>query len=49
MKGGKNDNFILAAIVVFALVSANELGYGAIAFLPLTLLAVWLRRKAWGQ
>jgi hypothetical protein len=41
--------FVLAAIVIFALVSANELGYGALAFLPLTLLAAWLLRKAVGR
>jgi hypothetical protein len=37
--------FILLAIVVFADVSMNELGFGAITFLPLTLLACWLMHK----
>lgn len=43
----KNDwYFIGLACVIFADVSANELGVGAITFLPLTLLAVWLMHKA---
>ena len=47
MKVSKSDRYlILLALVVFYLVGANELGFGAIAFLPLTLLAVWLMRKA---
>lgn len=37
--------FILLAVVIFALVGLNELGYGIIAFAPLTLLACWLMEK----
>ncbi len=37
---------ILLGLVIFILVSANELGYGVIAFVPLTLLARWLMTKA---
>jgi hypothetical protein len=36
---------ILLLLVVFALVSANELGYGAIALLPGLLIAFWLMTK----
>ena len=39
-------DLILLAIVVFALVGINELGYGAIGLLPLLLLAFWLMTKA---
>lgn len=38
--------FVLLAIAVFADVSMNELGFGGITFLPLTLLACWLMVKA---
>ena len=38
--------FILLGLVVIGLVSANELGFGVIAFVPLTLLAYWLMVKA---
>ncbi len=38
--------FVLLAIAVFADASMNELGFGAITFLPLTLLAFWLMHKA---
>jgi len=44
-----NRYFFFAGIVAFLLVTANELGYGAIAFLPLTLLTAWLLLKAFGQ
>jgi hypothetical protein len=37
---------ILLALVIIANVSMNELGFGAITFLPLTLLACWLMFKA---
>jgi hypothetical protein len=37
---------ILLAFVVFALVGINEWGYGAIALLPLLLLAYWLITRA---
>lgn len=36
---------IFLGIVIIALVSANELGFGVIAFVPLTLLAYWLMEK----
>ena len=38
--------FVLLAIVIVADVSMNELGFGVITFLPLTLLAGWLMLKA---
>jgi len=38
--------FVLLAMAIFADVSMNELGFGAITFLPLTLLACWLMSKA---
>jgi hypothetical protein len=38
--------FILLAVVIFALNSANEFGFGAIALLPGLLLAYWLMTKA---
>ena len=41
--------FILLALVIFALVSANELGYGVIAFAPLTFLAYWLMEKIFNE
>jgi len=44
-----NRYLFFAAIVAFILVTANELGYGVIAFLPLTLLTAWLLGKAFGQ
>jgi hypothetical protein len=37
---------ILLAIVIIALVGANELGLGVLAFAPLILLAYWLMVKA---
>lgn len=33
------------AVVIIALVSLNELGFGVIAFVPLMLLAYWLMKK----
>ena len=41
--------FILLALVVIADVILNELGFGAIAFVPLTLLACWLMFKAFEE
>jgi len=38
--------FVLLAIVIIADISMNELGFGVITFLPLTLLACWLMVKA---
>jgi hypothetical protein len=50
MKLTKSDwYFILLAPVIFALIGANELGYGAIALLPGLLLAYWLMEKAFGS
>ena len=44
---GKSDLYlILLAVVIIADVGMNELGFGAITFLPLTLLAGWLMFKA---
>ena len=40
-----NENdwyFILFLLVLIALVGLNEAGYGAIVFVPLMLLEVWL-------
>jgi hypothetical protein len=34
--------FILFLLVLIALVWLNEIGYGALAFLPLMLIEVWL-------
>jgi hypothetical protein len=46
MKLGKQDWYlILLGFVIFALISANELGYGVFAFLPMALLAIWLMSK----
>jgi hypothetical protein len=36
---------VLLGLAIFALISANELGYGVFAFLPLTFLAMWLMTK----
>jgi len=36
---------ILLALAIIALVSANELGFGVIVFVPLMLLAYWLMEK----
>ena len=41
--------FIVLALVVMALVSLNELGFGILAFVPLALLAYWLTLKAFEQ
>ena len=41
--------FILFLLVLIALVGLNEAGYGAIAFLPLMLLEVWLIDRAFGN
>ena len=41
--------FILFLLVLIALAGLNEAGYGAIAFLPLMLLEVWLIYKAFGN
>lgn len=41
--------FILFWLVFIALAGLNEAGYGAIAFLPLMLLEVWLLHKAFGN
>lgn len=47
MKLSRSDWYlILLGIVIVADVSANERGFGVIAFVPLTLLAYWLMRKA---
>jgi len=41
-----NLYFVLLALAIIAGVSLNELGFGAITFLPLTLLACWLMSEA---
>lgn len=41
--------FILLALVIIALVGLNELGYGVIAFAPLTLLAYYLMDKIFNE
>lgn len=41
--------FILLALNIIALIVLNELGYGAIAFVPLTLLAYWLMEKIFNE
>ena len=38
--------FVLLSLVIIADVSLNEMGFGAITFAPLTILAGWLMRKA---
>ncbi len=45
----KDWRLIWLGVVVFTLISANELGFGTIAFPPLIFLAVWLMRKAFEQ
>lgn len=41
--------FVLFVIVLIALIGLNEIGYGAIAFLPLMLVEVCLIRKIYGK
>ena len=41
--------FILFWLVFIALAVLNEAGYGAIAFLPLMLLEVWLIKNVYGE
>ncbi len=41
--------YVLLGLVIFALVSANELGFGIIAFVPLVLLAYWLMTKVFAE
>ena len=41
--------FILVWLVAIALIGLNEAGYGAIAYLPLMLLEVWLVKNAYGE
>jgi hypothetical protein len=47
MKLSKNDWwFIWVYVAIFAVVFSAGSGYGAILWLPLTLLACWLMHKA---
>jgi hypothetical protein len=42
----KSDRyFILFLLVLIVLIWLNEAGYGAIAFLPLMLLEVWIMKN----
>jgi len=46
MKLNKSEwYYILFLLVLIALVWLNEAGHGAIAFLPLMLLEVWIIKK----
>ena len=43
----KSDLYLVSlSLVVILLAGLNEVGFGALAFLLLTLLAVWLMSKA---
>jgi hypothetical protein len=37
--------FVLFLLVLIVLVWLNEIGYGAVAFLPLMLIEVWLATR----
>ncbi len=41
--------YVLLGLVIIALVSANELGFGIFAFVPLMLLAYWLMTKVFAE
>lgn len=40
--------FVLFLLVLIILVWLNEIGYGAVAFLPLMLIEVWLATRIYG-